>query len=284
MVQYWDSTGGDGMEMSATRKTGRRSRCAAHWRPFLAPSMARREASVWGSVSGPLMPSSHAGFGLAVPSHGLPPGVRRPSGNFRFACRRSSGTVTTPGSVASTLPCHLPSRSTSRRLLRPQSPFNFKVSATFQSLARLMDARARERDGEYSESSRSTLCRQRSPKTKRKRGRPSGPACCFVFGYRLGPVGPTGMAPPHADPAVHSRGLTALHLAAHCGNRRIVRSLVASGADVNAQNSHGSADSACGERRECSGRVPAAVCRAGSRRSILPRRAMAHPTSSPSCS
>ena len=52
-----------------------RSRCAAHWRPFLAPSMVRREASVWVSVSGPLMPSSHARFGLAVPNLPLTSGT-----------------------------------------------------------------------------------------------------------------------------------------------------------------------------------------------------------------
>ena len=52
-----------------------RSRCAAHWRPFLAPSVVRREASVWVSVSGPLMPSSHARFGLAVPNLPLTSGT-----------------------------------------------------------------------------------------------------------------------------------------------------------------------------------------------------------------
>jgi hypothetical protein len=116
----------------------------------------------------------------------------------------------------------------------------------------------------------------------RKRGRPSGPACCFVFGYQLGtgvpPWGPT----PHPGPAVHSYGMTALHWAAYYCNRRIVGLLVASGADVNAQSRNGCAVSACGESAECAGRVAAAVCRAGTRRCTLPR-PMAGPTPSRSC-
>jgi hypothetical protein len=48
---------------------------------------------------------------------------------------------------------------------------------------------------------------------------------------------------------VHRRnGFTALHYAAKYGNRRIVRSLVASGANVNARNRYGCAVSACGDR------------------------------------
>jgi ankyrin repeat protein len=42
-------------------------------------------------------------------------------------------------------------------------------------------------------------------------------------------------------------GWTALHYAAQDGNRRIVRSLVASGADVNADTDEGCAVSTCGE-------------------------------------
>ncbi len=48
-----------------------------------------------------------------------------------------------------------------------------------------------ERDGEYSESARRTLSINGYPKTKPRST--SGPACCFVFGYRLRlgtPVGP----------------------------------------------------------------------------------------------
>ncbi len=118
------------------RKIGRRSRCAAHRRPFLAASVVRREASVWGSVSGPLMPSSHARFGLAVPS--LPPCVRRRAGNFDVSCRRSSVPVTTSIPVARTLPCHLPSlpyaplpSAESHKFLAPPPPPAIAVSATF---------------------------------------------------------------------------------------------------------------------------------------------------------
>ena len=70
----------------------------------------------------------------------------------------------------------------------------------------------------------------------------------WVLGYpRWGP-------PPQPGPAVHSIGVTALHLAAARGNRRIVRSLVAFGADVNAQNRFGCAVPACGESAgECGG-------------------------------
>jgi ankyrin repeat protein len=71
------------------------------------------------------------------------------------------------------------------------------------------------------------------------------------------PVGPT----PSPRPAVHSAGRTALYWAAYHGHRRIVRLLVASGADVNAPDCTGCAVSACGESAECAGRAPAAVCR-----------------------
>ena len=46
---------------------------------------------------------------------------------------------------------------------------------------------------------------------------------------------------PHTGAAVHSNGYTALHWAAVCGNRRIVRSLVDANAAVNAQNCYGCA-------------------------------------------
>jgi hypothetical protein len=81
-------------------------------------------------------------------------------------------------------------------------------------------------------------------------------------------VGPT----PHAGPAVHSDGFTALHYAAKYGNRRMIRSLVDANADVHAQTDNGCAVCARGESAvECAGRVAAAVGRAGSRRCSLPR-------------
>jgi hypothetical protein len=52
-----------------------------------------------------LKPSSHAGFGLAMPNPA--PYVRRSSGNFDFACRRSSMLVTTSIPVARALLCHI---------------------------------------------------------------------------------------------------------------------------------------------------------------------------------
>ena len=113
-------------------------------------------------------------------------------------------------------------------------------------------------------SSRGTLSVNGYP--KQKHSRPSGRACCFVFGYRLGTGVPPWGPPPHPGPAVHRYGYTALHFAAQFGDRRIVRSLVASGADVNAQDGIGCAVSACGELVECAGRVAAAVGRAGTRR------------------
>ncbi len=79
---------------------------------------------------------------------------------------------------------------------------------------------------------------------------------CF-FGYRLGTGVSAWGPPPHPGPAVHSNGSTALHWAAVYGNRRIVRLLVASGADVNAQNDYGCAVCACGESTVFAGRVPA---------------------------
>ncbi len=93
------------------------------------------------------------------------------------------------------------------------------------------------------------------------RSRPSERACCLVFGYRLGTGVPPWGPPPHAGPAVHSNGRTALHFAAYCGDRRIVGSLVDANADVNAQDDDGCAVCARGESAaECAGRVPAAVC------------------------
>ena len=107
---------------------------------------------------------------------------------------------------------------------------------------------------------------------KRQHSRPSGRACCFVFGYRLGTGVPPWGPPPHPGPAVHSCGMTALHWAAIKGNRRMIRSLVAANADVDAQNCWRCAVCARGESAvECAGRVPAAVGRAGTRRCTLPR-------------
>ena len=105
----------------------------------------------------------------------------------------------------------------------------------------------------------------------RNRSRPSGPACCFVFGYRLG----TGFR----------KNRTALHWAAIYGNRRIIRSLVDADADVNAQTDYGCAVCARGESAdECAGRVAAAVGRAGTRRCTGPRAmAILHPSRSCCC-
>jgi hypothetical protein len=89
------------------------------------------------------------------------------------------------------------------------------------------------------------------------------------------PVGTWGTPVAHPltpAPSVHSDyGSTALHWAAIYGNRRIVRSLAASGADVNAQDGDGCAVSACGDRRSAAAEPPppsavqahaAALCRA----------------------
>ncbi len=111
------------------------------------------------------------------------------------------------------------------------------------------------------------------PLTFTQNGRPSGPACCFVFSRTgLGTGVPPWGPPPHPGPAVHrDNGVTLLHLAAAYGNRRIVRLLVAYGADLNAEVDDGCAVSACGESAECGSRVPAALGRAGPRRCTMPR-------------
>ena len=96
-----------------------------------------------------------------------------------------------------------------------------------------------ERAGEYSESSRSTLSVNGYP--NRLTLGASVLFCCSGTGLGAG-VPPSG--PP---PAVRSDGWTALHEAAANGNRRIVRSLVASGAVVDARNRHGCA--VCALRR-----------------------------------
>ena len=58
------------------------------------------------------------------------------------------------------------------------------------------------------------------------------------MGLRSGvpPWGPP-LTPPR--PALHSGLVTALHMAAHYGNRRIVRLLIAANVDVNAQDRGG---------------------------------------------
>jgi hypothetical protein len=66
------------------------------------------------------------------------PYVRRQSGNCDAACRRTYLPVRTSSSVTRTLPCRL---AESPDFSPPPSPAIF-VSATFSSLARLMDARA----------------------------------------------------------------------------------------------------------------------------------------------
>jgi ankyrin repeat protein len=55
---------------------------------------------------------------------------------------------------------------------------------------------------------------------------------------------------------VHSDGFTALHWAARFGNRRIVRLLIASDADVNAQSLGGCAVSASANRRSAAAESP----------------------------
>ncbi len=90
--------------------------------------------------------------------------------------------------------------------------------------------------------------------------------------------------PPHPGPAVRSDGWTALHYAAQYGNRRIVRLLIASGADVNAQNRWRCAVCACRKSAEIAGRVPAAVCLAGGLRCTGPRSmAIPNPSRSSCC-
>ena len=83
------------------------------------------------------------------------PYVRHQSGNLDDACRRSSVSVRTSRSVTRTLPCRL---AESHNFSPPPSPA-IAVSATLRSLARLDGCASGVRDGEYSESSRSTLYR-----------------------------------------------------------------------------------------------------------------------------
>jgi hypothetical protein len=171
----------------------------------------------------------------------------------------------------------LPSLPISRRLLRPQSPSR-RLSEVWYVL---MDARA----GCEMVSTQSPLgvLSTVNGYPKRAHSRPSGPACWFVFGYRLGTGVPPWGPAPHPSPAVHSWGTTALHYAADYGNRRIVGLLVDANADLNAQASNGCAVCARGESAiECAGRVPAAVGRAGSRPCTRPR-SLAGRTPSRSC-
>ena len=61
-------------------------------------------------------------------------------------------------------------------------------------------------------------------------------------------MGPTPITP---GPAVRSDGWTALHWAAIYNNRRMIRSLVGFGADVDAQTNGGCAVCARGESAQC---------------------------------
>ncbi len=142
--------------MLPRRKSGKRSRCAALWRPFLAPSEVHREPFAWGSVIGPLKPSSQRRI-RPCPAESSPY-VTRPSGGCDFACRCSSVPVATPLSapvpLASTLPCHI---AESHNFSPPPSPA-IAVSATF-SFGELGGCASGERDGEYSECALSALFR-----------------------------------------------------------------------------------------------------------------------------
>ena len=121
------------------------------------------------------------------------PYVRHQSGNLDAACRRSSVPVWTSRSVTRTLPCRL---AESHNFSPPPSPA-IAVSATLRSLARWMDARA----GCEMASTPSPLGVLSIVNGYPNHSRPSGRACCFVFGYRFGywgsPVGPT---PAHPAP------------------------------------------------------------------------------------
>ncbi len=158
-----------------------------------------------------------------------------PFWSLYFACRSSSTPVTTPIPVTRALSCLI---AESRSFSPPPSPA-IAASATFRGFARCADARAA-----------SEMANTPSPPgvlfavnvyRKRKRRRPSGRACCFVFGYRLGTGVPPWGPPHHPGPAVHSNGKTALHWAAWSGNRRIVRLLIAFKANVGAQDDDGCA-------------------------------------------
>jgi hypothetical protein len=114
----------------------RRSRCAAYLRPFLAESGPLRGVCLglgqWtldSVVARPIRP-------CCVESS---PCVRRQSGNFGAACRRSSVPVRTSRSVSRTLLCRLAESPD----FSPRPSPAIAVPATFISLARLMDARER---------------------------------------------------------------------------------------------------------------------------------------------
>jgi hypothetical protein len=242
---------------------GRWSRCAAYWRLFLAPSMVRRGASGWGSVSGPLKPS------VARPIRpccaGSPPYVRHHSGHFEAACRCSSVPVTTSRSVIRTLRCHLAESPD----LSPPPPRAIAVSATFRRLARLTDARA------GSEVSTVNVYPKRST---------LGASVLFCFfEYRVGYWGTPWGPPPAPRPR---RAQQWQYRAAPCGvqrqspNRPIARRI---------RRRRGRQELLRVRRfrlrrigRECASRVPAAVCRAGRRRCTVPR-AMAVPHACRSC-
>ncbi len=125
--------------------------------------------------------------------------------------------VTTPSPVTSALPCPIAESHISRRLR------DFLRFRTFGG------CKSGERDGD-AESAQSNLAVYAHQSV-----------CAGLFsgtGWSWGtPRGP----PPHAGSAVHSNGNTALHAAAWYGNRRIVRLLIASQADVNAQDCGGCA-------------------------------------------
>jgi hypothetical protein len=187
----------------------RRSRCAAHSRPFLAPSVVRREPSVWVSVSGPSMPSSHARFGLAVSNPALTSGASQAIVMLHAGAPTCRSGRQVPWPVRS--PAVLPSLPISRRLLRPQSPFPRLNEVWHVWWMRERGARL------ASTPSPLGVLSIVNGYPKRTLSRPSGRACCFVFrvpvGYWGTPVGPTPAPRPRRAQPWHDR-------AAPCGGLR----------------------------------------------------------------
>jgi hypothetical protein len=122
------------------------------------------------------------------------PYVRHHSGTFDAACRCSSVPVRTSSSVTRTLPCRL---AEPHNFSPPPSPAIF-VSATFLSLPRLMDARARcemATTPSPRECSLSLTVTQNEPLVD-----PRGEPAVLCFGYRLGTGVPRGVHPRTPTP------------------------------------------------------------------------------------
>ena len=127
----------------------RRSRCADYSRPFIAPSLVRREPSVWVSGSGPSMPRRTPGSALLCR---IQPLCRTSHAIVMQAHLRAGQDVNFCDSYAPLPSCRV-SQFLAASFARNRRSRDFLKFGTFDGCASGM------RVGEYSKSARNTLYR-----------------------------------------------------------------------------------------------------------------------------